>query len=195
MNNNPDLRILEECLWPRGERGDVWMVLDSARDARIYSMYLACHLEKECLYSGPLAPALALAAPYLLRLEYEETHTRRLLRKGWSQSWGVFIKCDHNLKALRKHLRQFLLVRDPQNQRLVFRYYDPRVLRVYLPTCTQAELREFYGPIECFWTENEHANSLVQFRFNKQELTTRTITLPGVDVSRPDAAKTVIPIN
>ncbi len=37
--------------------------------------------------------------------------------------------------------------RSEQKAPLVFRYYDPRVLRVYLPTCSPAEFARFFGPI------------------------------------------------
>jgi hypothetical protein len=31
---------------------------------------------------------------------------------------------------------------------MYFRYYDPRVLGVFLPTCTLDELRAFMGPLQ-----------------------------------------------
>lgn len=61
-------------------------------------------------------------------------------------------------------------MRDEKGRRLVFRYYDPCVLRVYLPTCNPAELRTVYGPIECFWTEAESPNNILEFRTRRGEL-------------------------
>ena len=40
-----------------------------------------------------------------------------------------------NAARLRHHLKGFLRVRGESGQKMMFRYYDPRVLRVYLPTC------------------------------------------------------------
>jgi hypothetical protein len=59
------------------------------------------------------------------------------------------------LEALRRHLRRFLRVRDHTGQVLYFRYYDPRVLRVYLPTCLRSEISTIYGPISKFVAEPE----------------------------------------
>jgi hypothetical protein len=68
-------------------------------------------------------------------------------------------------------------VHDPKGQSLVFRYYDPRVLRVYLPTCTREELRTVFGPIECFWTEAESSDTLLEFGFDQASLSAKVIPL------------------
>jgi len=168
--NTEELSVLEQYLWPKGSGRDVWMIVDTARDRRIYSMLLECHLEYSCLYSGALSPALKLAAPYLIQLSYGYSDTQRFLRRAWANSWGVFIKCDTGLNQLRRHLRRFLIVHGPDGNHLMFRYYDPRVLRAYLPTCTSEELRLVFGPIECFWMENETADAIFEFGFNKRDL-------------------------
>ncbi len=155
--------LLEKHLWPKGNRRDIWMILDAARDPRIFGMLLESYLDYECLYGGFVPRALEAVAPYLVQLEYEDRRTRRLLDYAWGSSWGVFLKCDTRLDLLRRHLRGFLTVRDPSGQRMIFRYYDPRVLRVYLPSCAGEELRTVFGPIEGFWTEAENQDNLLRF--------------------------------
>ena len=157
------------------------MIVDAARDRRVFPLLLDCRLEQACLYSGPLNPALELAAPYLIQLEYEDGDTRRLLEQAWGNNWGVFLKSDTRMDKLRRHLQGFLLVLDPRGKRMVFRYYDPRVLRAYLPTCTVEELRTVYGPVECFWTEDKAPETGLEFRFDKVKLATKrfSIDLPA----------------
>jgi hypothetical protein len=167
---NQSLSCIEENLWPRGERRDIWMIMDGARDRTIFPILLECRLQYSCLYSGFLPPALEIAAPYLVQLEYQDKYTRRILERAWGNSWGIFLKCDLNLDQLRRHLRQFLVVRDPRGSRLVFRYYDPRVLRVYLPTCNREELRAVFGPIERFWMEDETPNTIFEAAFDQMRL-------------------------
>src|SRR5215472_1750806 len=157
------LARIEEILWPEGAKQNIWMILDGARSIEIFRMLLACHLEYTCLYSGTLTPELEMAAPYLIQLDHGYKDTHKLIERAWGNSWGVFLRSDTSLMKLRRHLREFLVVRDTKGNRLVFRYYDPRVLRVYLPTCTLSELRTVFGPIECFWTERESAGELRQF--------------------------------
>jgi hypothetical protein len=182
---NQSLSWIEETLWPRGERRDIWMIVDAARDRTIFRMLLECHLEYSCLCSGTLPPALEIAAPYLVQLEYQDSDTRRLLERAWGNSWGIFLKCDLRLDNVRRHLRQFLVVRDPQGSRLVFRYYDPRVLRVYLPTCFEGELRSVFGPIEFFWTEGQVPEDMLEFRFHGGNLLRRTLPLDSKGPSEP----------
>jgi uncharacterized protein DUF4123 len=153
---------IEEILWPDGPRQNIWMIVDGARTIDVFRMLLECHLDYSCLYSGQLSPELEMAAPYLVQLDHGYRDTHRFIHRAWGNSWGVFLRSETSLKKLRRHLREFLVVRDPKGSRLVFRYYDPRVLRVYLPTCTTSELRTVFGPIECFWTESESKRDLVE---------------------------------
>jgi hypothetical protein len=168
---------IEEILWPDGPRQNVWMIVDGARTVDVFRFLLACHLEYSCLYSGPLAPDLEMAAPYLVQLDpgYRDTH--RLIHQAWGNSWGVLIRSETSLKKLRRHLREFLVVRDTKGTRMAFRYYDPRVLRVYLPTCVTAELRTVFGPIDCFWMESESPEYMLDFRVHNGALDQQTVRL------------------
>ncbi len=169
---------LEECLWPRGFARDVWMIVDSARDRRIFGLLLECFYSSlSSLFAMPLAPKLESVAPYLVPLDYDDKKTRKFLSHAWGNSWGVFIRCDTSQDRLRRHLRSFVSVRDPGGQRLLFRYYDPRILRTYLPTCTSQELEYVFGPIECFMSEGKVAENLTECRFDRGKLVQRTISL------------------
>lgn len=170
---------IRDTFWPNGDSRDVWMIVDCARDQqRIFRFLLGCHLEYSCLYSGYLPPALEMAAPYLVQLEPDNPETRRLVELGWGNSWGIFLRSGTSLIKLRRHLRGFLMVRDPQGRRLAFRYYDPRVLRVYLPSCNGEELRTVFGPIESFWTEpHKDLEHLHEFRFQNGKLSKKMLAL------------------
>lgn len=172
----PSLSWIEEVLWPRGEMRDIWMIADAARDRAVFRTLLECGLEYSCLYSGPIPPALEIAAPYLIQLEYQDRYTRRFLENACGNSWGILLKCGRRMADLRRHLRQFLVVRDPRGQRLVFRYYDPRVLRVYLPTCVEDELQTFFGPVECFWAGTQTAENILEYHCDSRRLVQETLT-------------------
>jgi Domain of unknown function (DUF4123) len=173
------VNAIEHTLWPEGLRHDVWMIVDAARDRRIFPMLLECHLEYSCLYSGPLHPVMETVAPYLVQLDYDYKDTRRFICESWGNSWGVFFKADAGMHRIRKHLRGLLIVRDQKGSRLAFRYYDPRVLRIYLPTCTPNELTTIFGPIECFWMEDENPGVLLEFRTGEQRLVQTARALPS----------------
>ncbi len=147
-----DVGAIESQLWPYGSNRDVYMVLDGARDRRIYSDLMNSHLIYSCLYSGDLAYEIEVAAPHLVQLEYEDKSTRSLIQRAWGNSWGIYLKSDARMERLRRHLRTFLTVKSWRGEKLLFRYYDPRIWRVYLPTCTTSELQTVFGPVKHYWT-------------------------------------------
>jgi hypothetical protein len=161
----PDQRTqILQALWPPGNKAkpSVWAILDCARDPKIYLALLESKLEFRCLYSGKLPRELEMAAPHLVELSPTNRLIGRWLDEGWGQAWGVFMKID-DAANLRHHLRKFLQVQDEDGRRLVFRYYDPRVLRAYLPTCTPDELLQIFGPIRSFIVENAGGESCLEF--------------------------------
>jgi hypothetical protein len=158
-----DIDAIERQLWPYGSNRDIWMILDGARDRRIYSDLMNSHLIYSCLYSGDIAYELEVAAPHLVQLEFEDKSTRSLIQRAWGNSWGIFLKSDARMERLRRHLRTLLTVRSWRGEQLLFRYYDPRILRVYLPTCTTDEIRTVYGPITHYSTETESGESMLRF--------------------------------
>ena len=170
---------LREWLWSKdvARSKRVWTILDGARDPGIFRLVSGCYEDNCCLYSGSLPRALQLAAPYLVALEPDSHVTNYLLKHEWGKSWGVFLRSDASLDQLRRHLRRLLVVRDEGGSRLLFRFYDPRVLRLYLPTCLLAELRLFFGPIHSYLVEGEQPGSAARFVFDGEQLTQGVLDL------------------
>ena len=156
--NETALEALNAALWPDGDhpRGpQVHWLLDGARDPEIAGLLRAGGLEYTCLFSGPLHPALQAAAPYLVHLAAGSPTTNRLLQRGWGRAWGIFTVAppDVTLVQQRLHFKKFLRVRTEEGRELAFRYYDPRVLNVYLPTCTADEFHTVLGPLNALIAE------------------------------------------
>ena len=107
------------------------------------------------LYKGRSEERLADYAPYLFVLEASTVFGEWLLTQGWGQAWGIFCCTAAPVVELHQHLRRFLLVGLEGEKPIYFRFYDPRVLRAFLPTCDAEQLRRFFGPIEYFWLEDE----------------------------------------
>lgn len=178
--SNPILSSVEAFLWPETSSSDLWMIADGARDPRVYPLLANSPLEYSCLYAGQLAPPLVRTAPYLVQLDSANRHALSLLEQAWGNSWGVFLRCKEPTEKIRRHLRQFLRVRGPQGNFLVFRYYDPRVLRVYLPTCNGEEMRALFGPIDAFYMEDEDPATLLDCRRNGDRLALSRAPLTGL---------------
>ena len=169
--------MLAPLLWPNGARSNVWAVLDCARDERVWSTLQATTLPRQCLYAGALHPSLERAAPFLVQLQFGELQTMRVLNRAWGQSWGILLTAGTSLTALRAHLRKFVRVTGPQGKPLVFRYYDPRVMRVFLPTCSSVQLKDLFGPnIECIATEDDSSPAqLIEFRLDAERRLQRSV--------------------
>jgi hypothetical protein len=145
--------------------GDTYAVVDGARSARVMRLVREWGEKARILYEGPVAPEMAEVAPYLVRAARGSGVAERIVHSAWGDSWGIFCKTRVDGDELRRHLRRFLTVRTEKNKKMLFRFYDPRVLRVYLPTCTPADLQTFFGPIERFVCESEGgASALVRQR-------------------------------
>lgn len=160
-----------DFLWPFASQehtAHVYAILDGARNPRIAELVRNSGLEYACMYSGTLSAALEQAAPYLVRLTSSATLTYTYLKQGWGQSWGVLVEvgAETGFEQVRKHFRSLQRVGTQGGARLVFRFYDPRVLREYLPTCTLGEVDQFFGPAVQFMMEasNQPGAALLSFR-------------------------------
>ncbi len=156
----------------RAEPGTLYAILDAARAPLILARLQKCTDERKSLYAGVKGDALYAVAPHLIALPPSSTFLATLIRDGWGQSWGIYFTSPKSLPEVRKHLRHFLLVNLPSNEQVIFRYYDPRVLRVYLPTCTPDELIEFFGPIRSFLMESDDPGVMLRFRLDRGRLKT-----------------------
>jgi hypothetical protein len=141
----------------------LFAVLDAARDPN--GRYEAEQAELECrsLFAGELGDMLEHVAPQLVTFRRSTSFADWWFQQ-WGRSIGVLVEAPVTLDELRRHLRTLLTVRGPGHDRYYFRFYDPRVLRVYLPVCTADEIRRFFGPIRAFYCESDGGGELLGFR-------------------------------
>jgi hypothetical protein len=172
VRNREFIGKLKSVLWPEDSMRPVnmWAVLDCAKDQRIYNLVSRCYLDKCCLFAGELSPELERAAPHLVQISPRDSVSDSLLTLGWGRSWGIFIQSDDSIRTLRRHLRTLLRVKDEVGRYLLFRYYDPRVLRIYLPTCLDLELKSIFGSsITRFCMESEDSDSVISFELDSND--------------------------
>ena len=148
-------------------------------------MYEAKELNKNhsSLYKGRSEEDLADVAPYLFELGKGSDFEKWFIENGWGNSWGVLIGSDHTFQEMFSHFRKFLIVKtenEEEEEELYFRFYDPRVLRIFLPTCDEKQLREFFGPVEHFICEDEDPEYALVFSFEKNQLQTQRISKEAI---------------
>lgn len=141
----------------------VFAVLDAARNDGIYSKLLQTNVPAVCLFRGDKARELAHVAPYLVSLKPDDSFTRWLLNNGWGNNWGIFVASSATLDQLKQHFQSFLIVYDEEGNSLHFRYYDPRVLRDFFPTCNEEQLSVMFGPVDRYWLEDEDGKTMISY--------------------------------
>ncbi len=169
-------------LWPEGGRRSLYMLVDAARDPGLYPGLLAHEGEADILslYQGETASELATVAPYIVRLDRGSATTAWLLGKGWGQGWGVLVQADGDIETVRRHFRKFTIVNGEQGETYLFRFYDPVVLALFLPTCDAAQRTALFGPSIRFMMEDAQADALLAFELVADDL--RRAVIP---VGRP----------
>lgn len=147
----------------RPRLGHLYVVLDSARDERVAELVREAADPSHSLYEGPRGEALAEVAPYLVELQADSGLLGRLVAEGWGRSWGVFLDSRVRFELMRRHLRRFLMVEaEPTGEQLYFRYYDPRVLREFIPLATARQLSALLADIDVVLLEDD-TGELVRF--------------------------------
>jgi len=128
--------------------GYLYAITDGA-----YSAPLIAYIEKtapDCLVPllHPHPTIDATAIPQLIRVTEQILQT--ILAAGDRAPWGVFAMSKADPETLRLHFRRFLVVQLPDGEHWYFRFYDPRLLPVYVSKCNEWELEKFFGPVRGF---------------------------------------------
>ena len=152
------LRVLQ------GQPGKLYALLDAAVRDSVPELLKTYGEPFQSLYEGKRAEELAMTAPYLVELPYESPLLSRLIADGRGGNWVTWVVSAQSLAGVRKHFRRFLTVETEDSKKFFFRFYDPRILQLFLPASTPEEIREFFGPVEVFLMEAlEEPDALIQF--------------------------------
>ncbi len=175
-----ETEALDRLLWRVAVRpgARLYALIDAARSPRALPLLVDGRAPRACLWDEPLPSTLAEAAPWLVEIEPGSPFALHLIAHAFGDAWGVFFESPSDLATLRDHLARFVRVEDERGRHFLFRFYDPRVLRLYLPTCTREELAAFFGPIRRFLAESAPPVALLDFTLGQNGLIARTIEVP-----------------
>jgi hypothetical protein len=151
-------------------RTNVFALLDGASIKDLRMQLFKTDAPNYCLFRGELAPDVAEAAPYLVGLLRDSPFTEWLLSESIGKHWGVFALTRQSITEMRRHFRSLITVHDESGKPMIFRYYDPRVLRNFLPTCNGGELKTFFGKVDTFVAEDVDGVGISTFELADNEL-------------------------
>lgn len=144
-------------------------ILDGAISPAILDLLNQSGTYYQSLYEGEASADIARYGPYLAQIQPERPFLPYLVKAAWGMFWGVFLGSDQSFEETRRHLRRFLIVDSGSGGKALFRYYDPRVLRVFIPSCEPEQRKEFFGPVRCYFAETEPIPSLTAFTLEQQQ--------------------------
>ncbi len=156
----------------------LYAVLDMARDPAMFPLLLSSGAQYTCLYTGPSATKLENVAPYLVQLPPRCELLQKIVEEGWGNSWGIFLTSSQAPQTVWHELRRSLMVTLETTQKFVyFRFYDPRVLRTFLPLADAQQRQEFFGTISSFLMEDEDAGAVLRLYASQQELAAEKVAI------------------
>lgn len=156
-------RQLEDRLFD-GTGGFVYAILDGARNLDTLDMLEDSDAPFLCVYTGRLDPEVAVTAPYVVEVSEDDDLFDLLFDEGWGDSRGIFFRSDQRLRSVRRHLRSLTYAEMPDGEMVLFRFYDPRAMRTFMPVAT-AEQKDgmFGGVIDSYILENEAGDGIVVY--------------------------------
>lgn len=158
---------LEKILF--SERALVYTILDGASVTGLPMKLYEMRPPNYCLFRGELKPDMAEVAPYVIQLIPNTPFTEWVLSE-FGKHWGIFAHSLHSIKEMRRHFRALITVYNEKGDPMIFRFYDPRVFRKFLPTCNGDELKTFFGKVETFFAEDEKEQSFSAFQLENDKL-------------------------
>ncbi len=149
-----------------------YLLFDAAKAESSLAIAMELSSNLQSLYKGTAEEDLAGVAPYFSPIQNNTPFANWFLREGWNKNWGILLFSNANFEDTYKHFRKFLMVQTEDREQLYFRFYDPRVLRIFLPTCDKMQIFELFGPVKIFICENEDPNFFTVFSHRNGELVT-----------------------
>jgi hypothetical protein len=152
------------------EQTGVFAVLDGASVPDLPLRLYETNTPNYCLFRGELPPDLLYAAPYVATLLPGSPFADWVLDESSGNHWGIFLHCRYSIKEMRRHCRDLFSVCDEKGKPMIFRFYDPRVLRKFMPTCTAEELKSFFGNVDTFFAETEDGKTISAYKLENDQL-------------------------
>lgn len=144
----------------------LYAVIDAARDKAIYPrLHSLARAGAEVLplYQGKALAEMASVSPYLVGLGHDKSIFDWLWQEGWGNAWCIYLWSLVSIDTMREHLRRHTKARTESGEMLVFRFYDPRVMRQIMPVLEPAQRLDLIGPISRITVEAEDGTGVIHY--------------------------------
>ncbi len=150
----PFTTALRKALSGAGAGGTLYALLDGARVPKLWVMLEELKLEHVPLFRESPKEDITHVTPFLARIDPQGVAPEWLTFQPEALENAIFLTSSAALDALLAHFRRYLLVHDSGGKDVYFRFYDSRVLPIFLEAITPAEARGFFGPVSRFFVRD-----------------------------------------
>jgi hypothetical protein len=158
----------------------LYLLLDAARVGSRMEEAFGLNKEYDSLYRLSSQQNLATVAPYIFSAKPGSAFFNWYLENGPGNSWGVLVSSAVSMEDLHKHFRKILMVSTEDKKKIYFRFYDPRVLKMFLPTCNAQQILEFFGPVKNLLLEGALKNEFLKYWQENGTLKTNVVNASEV---------------
>ncbi len=147
-----------------------FLIIDAARTYEKIQEAPEILKNSYCLYNEKGDEVLSSVAPYVVDCEISKNTLQWVEENVWGNSGCTFLFSNILFDKICIHLKHFITAKIEDGQELYFRFYDPRVLKIFLPSCNKQQILEFFGPVEYFIVEGETKEEAIVFKQRNGEL-------------------------
>lgn len=178
--------FIERILANEGNKR-LYGIIDAAQDERIYPLLKSQADIYLSLYNNDVSESLKAVGPVLFQFRKDDRLSAWIITQGQYNNWFIlFPSLGITMIDMRRHFKRFAMVEAPNGKHMYFRYYDPRVLRAYIPSCDEEERAYIFGNFSSFWA---HATDKLYYRLSSDGQTTQwamdtVLNKPSTTVNR-----------
>lgn len=152
-------------------------------DTALNSLHTLLLLQKyygvnESLFKGTKDQSLIDVSPWLFRID-DKLKENLSNEMEVSLQFPLLFEAAGDIHMLAAHFRKFIY-QTIDGREYFFRFYDPRVLEKFLPTCDKDQIREFFGPVQYFMAEGKTPEEAIQYWQEKGYLKWQAIPVKEV---------------
>lgn len=163
------------------DRARTYCVLDGAAVEGLPTVLYKMKPPNHCLIKGELAPDVVHLAPYVALMIPGSDFADWAIDTGLGGNKGVFVQTRFSIREMRKHFQGLMTVCDEEGNPLLFRFYDPRVFRKFLPTCDPEQVEAFFGNVDKFFVEDETGDGVLVYSHLEGILEVKELELSSDD--------------
>lgn len=131
---------------PKGTK--TYALMDCALDSTIYPTIQASGCPNQKLYGESWQSGLADIAPHVVELTSSAKFSTELLTWDWYGNWGYFVQSTTSLSDLAQSFADLTTAKLSSGEEVFFRFFDPRVIRVFLAQASKNDLQSVFAKAE-----------------------------------------------